>query len=291
MLQSRGRSVRFRPTHPRTPSTRPEADDLVASTIYRARVDPYAWTWNEETLVLVPALAIAYGMAVRRSGAPRWRIGCFVVAELLVLAFGVSPLHELALRYLLVVHLLQNVVLAEWAPLLLVLSLPPVLAGALSRPPAVRALTSPLVALPLWLANYALWHVPVAYDAALRRPHTLLHLEHLTYLATGVGMWWPVVHDVPRRLHAGARALYLFAGFVLAAPIGLVLALVPHAAYATYRDAPERLWGLSATADQQLGGIAMAGEQAIVFFACFTFWFFRFLAEQEHAPDDDPPHD
>jgi len=35
----------------------------------------------------------------------------------------------------------------------------------------------------------------------------------------------------------------------------------------------------------------MAGEQAIVFFACFTFWFFRFLAEQEHAPDDDPPHD
>jgi hypothetical protein len=32
----------------------------------------------------------------------------------------------------------------------------------------------------------------------------------------------------------------------------------------------------------------MAGEQAIVFFAVFTLWFFRFLAEQER-PDDAPP--
>jgi len=237
--------------------------------------------------VLVPALSVAYGMAVRRVGAPAWRIACFVTAMLLLLGFGVSPLHELSLRYLLVVHLLQNVVLAEWAPLLLVLSLPAVFAEALSRPPVVRTLTHPLVALPLWLANYALWHIPVLYDAALRRPHTVLHLEHLTYLATGVFMWWPVVQDIPRRLSAGARAVYVFAGFVLAAPIGLVLALVPHAAYATYRNAPERLWGLSATADQQLGGVTMAGEQAVVFFAFFTFWFFRFLEEQEHAPGDD----
>jgi putative membrane protein len=252
-------------------------------------VHPYAWTWNEETLVLVPALSIAYGMAVRRVGAPAWRIACFVAAMLLLLGFGVSPLHELALRYLLVVHLLQNVVLAEWAPLLLVLSLPPVLAEALSRPPVVRALTHPLVALPLWLTNYALWHLPPLYDAALRRPHTLLHLEHLTYFATGFLMWWPVIQDVPRRLSTGARAIYVFAGFVLAAPIGLILALVPHAAYSTYRRAPERLWGLSATTDQQLGGVAMAGEQAIVFFALFTFWFFHFLAEQDHPPDEAHP--
>jgi putative membrane protein len=251
-------------------------------------VHPYAWTWNDETIVFAPALAIAYAMAVQRVGAPLWRIACFAAAAILLAAFGVSPLHELALRYLLLVHLLQNVVLAEWAPLLLVLSLPPVLAATLAEPRAMRVLTRPAVAMPLWLANYALWHVPLIYDAALRRPHTLLHLEHLTYLATGVLMWWPVFQDSPRRPTAGARALYVFAGFVLAAPIGLVLALVPHVAYATYRHAPERLWGLSALADQQLGGVTMAGEQAIVFFGVFTLWFFRFLAEQEH-PDDPPP--
>src|SRR5262249_49388988 len=90
------------------------------------------------------------------------------------LGFGVSPLHELALHYLLVVHLLQNVVLAEWAPLLLVLSLPPALAEALSRPPVTRTLTHPLVALPLWLADYPVWHIPPPYPPPPARPTAAL---------------------------------------------------------------------------------------------------------------------
>jgi len=250
-------------------------------------VHPYSWTWNEETLVLVPALAVGYGIWVRRLGAERWRIACFAVAALLLLAFGISPLHEIALRYLLWIHLLQNVVLAEWAPFLLVLSLPATLASALAGPGWMRRATHPAVALPLWLGNYAVWHVPVIYDAALRRQHSLLHLEHLAYLVTGCLFWWPVLRDVPRRLSAGGRTLYVFGAFVLAAPIGLVLALVGSPAYSVYEHAPERLWGLSALADQQLGGVTMAGEQAVVFFAVFVFWFARFLAEQEHAPGDE----
>jgi putative membrane protein len=251
-------------------------------------VHPYAWTWNEETLVLVPALAVGYGIWVKQLGAERWRIACFALAALLILAFGVSPLHEISIRYLLWIHLLQNVVLAEWAPFLLVLSLPATLAAALTEPHALRRLTHPAVALPLWLANYAVWHVPVVYDAALRRPHSLLHAEHLAYLATGVLVWWPVLRDVPHRLSSGARALYVFGAFVLAAPIGLLLALVQTPAYSVYEEAPRRLWGLSALADQQLGGVTMAGEQAVVFFAVFVLFFLRFLAEQEHAPGDEP---
>jgi putative membrane protein len=250
-------------------------------------VHPYAWTWNEETLVLVPGLAVAYGIWVRRFEAERRRVASFVLAELLLLVFGITPLHEIALHYLLWVHLLQNVVLAEWAPFLLVLSLPVSLASALASPPWMRWATHPAVALPVWLANYVLWHVPVIYDAALRRPHSLLHLEHLSYLVTGCFFWWPVLRDVPRRLSAGVRTLYVFGAFVLAAPIGLVLALVGSPAYSVYEHAPERLWGLSALADQQLGGVTMAGEQAVVFFAVFAFWFARFLAEQEHAPGDE----
>ena len=249
---------------------------------------PYAWTWNEETLVLVPALAVGYGIWVARLGAERWRITCFALAALLIVAFGVSPLHQISLHYLLWIHLLQNVVLAEWAPFLLVLSLPATLATVLADSRAARRSTHPAVALPLWLANYAMWHVPVIYDAALRRPHSLLHLEHLAYLATGCLFWWPVLRDVPRRLAAGARTLYVFGAFVLAAPIGLVLALVGSPAYSVYEHAPKRLWGLSALADQQLGGVTMAAEQSVVFFAVFVFWFARFLAEQEHAPGDEP---
>ena len=249
---------------------------------------PYAWTWNEETLVLVPGLAVGFAIWVKQLGAAWWRIACNALGTVLILAFGISPLHEISIHYLLWIHLLQNVVLAEWAPFLLVLSLPATLAAALVGPGWMRRLTHPAVALPLWLANYAMWHVPAVYDAALRREHSLLHLEHLAYLATGVLVWWPVLQDVPRRLSAGARVLYVFGAFVLAAPIGLVLALVQSPVYSVYEHAPERLWGLSALADQQLGGVTMAGEQAVVFFAVFVFWFLRFLAEQEHAPGDEP---
>jgi len=250
-------------------------------------VDPYRWSWNPEALLLVPLLTAGYFLALRRFPAPRWRIACFVTAMVLLLVVTITPLETIALNYLLVIHLLQNVVVAEWAPLLVVLGLPPALAATLARPRAVRTVTHPIVALPLWLANYMLWHLPWLYDAALENPHTLLHLEHALYFATGVAMWWSVVQDEPHRLGAGLRAGVVFAAFILGSPIGLVLALVPDAVYDFYVDAPERLWGLTALEDQQLAGILMALEQASVFFAVFTVLFLRFLTEEERREDLD----
>ena len=243
-------------------------------------MDPYAWSWNPE-LLLVPALTLTYFYATHRYPAPAWRTACFVAAMGLLLVVTVTPVETIALTYLLWIHLLQNVVLAEWAPLLVVLGIPPALAAAAGRYTAVRTLTHPLVALPLWLGTYAFWHIPPVYGAALERPHSLLHLEHATYFLTGIAMWWPVFQDAPRRLSNGGRALYVFAGFVLSAPLGLVLALVPDAVYDFYVDAPRQLWGLSPLEDQQLGGITMATEQAIVFFSVFLLLFLRFLAEDE----------
>jgi len=82
----------------------------------------------------------------------------------------------------------------------------PSLGGRVSRGGVVRALTRPVVALPLWVATYALWHVPALYDAALEHPHTLLPLEHATYLASGLLFWWCVWQDEPHALSAIARA-------------------------------------------------------------------------------------
>jgi cytochrome c oxidase assembly factor CtaG len=254
-------------------------------------VDPYAWSWNPEALVGVPVLTVAYLLALRRFPAPWWRIACFLSAMGLVLAVTVTPLETLALGYLLTIHLLQNVVLAEWAPLLLVLGLPPALAATLTRPAAFRALTHPAVALPLWLANYMLWHLPWLYDTALEHPHTLLHLEHALYFLTGIAMWWSVVQDAPHRIGAGGRAGIVFAAFVLGSPIGLVMALVPDAIYDFYVEAPERLWGLSALEDQQIAGVLMSVEQAVVFFAVFAYWFVRFFAEEERRADIDRPRE
>ena len=123
-------------------------------------------------------------------------MACFAGAITVFLLTLATPLATLAFHYHLWAHLVQNVALAEWIPLLLVAAVPPALAEALARYRLVRLLTRPLVALPLWLGSYLLWHVPAAYETALSH-HWLLQLEHLTYLAAGCLLWWPVLQATP----------------------------------------------------------------------------------------------
>jgi putative membrane protein len=209
-------------------------------------VDPHSWSLQWEVLLAIGVLAAGYFWSLRRWPADATRMVAFDLAVILLLAVYVTPLHTIALHYLLSVHLLQNVVTAEWAPGLVVFALAPALARELERYAAVRLVTHPFVALPLWLGTYFLWHVPPIYDAALEQSGWLLNLEHLTYFVAGVLMWWPVVHG---RYSDGVKALYLFGAFVLAAPLGLLLALLPRPIYDFYKDAPQ-LWGLSDSTDQ-----------------------------------------
>jgi cytochrome c oxidase assembly factor CtaG len=228
---------------------------------------------SAEAIGLAPALAVGLAGGARRGGIPGPRLAAGVLGVGLVFAAFVTQLEPLANHTFLWAHLLQNVVLAEWAPLLLVLAIPPQLAERAAGFPLFR----PLVALPLWLAVYYTWHLPWIYDTALRHPHSLLHVEHVTYLVAGVCVWWPVVHG---RVSPGAKAAYLFAAFVLASPLGLLLALVPRAIYPFYVHAP-RTWGPDPLADQQIAGVTMAAEEAIVFFGAFAAYLLRFLADEQ----------
>src|SRR3954452_109781 len=198
---------------------------------------PYRWELDLDTTLIIPSLVLGYLFLVGRFGPPpRWRVVCFAAAmATLAIAFW-TPVHHLGLHYLLSMHLLQNVILAEWAPLLVVLGLSPAMARGFARARTWRALTHPLVALPLWLGNFFVWHAPPIYDAALRHQAWLIHLEHACYFGTGILMWWPLVQDSPRRLPSGARVGYAFAAFLLAAPLGLLLALVPRPIYTFYED-------------------------------------------------------
>jgi cytochrome c oxidase assembly factor CtaG len=227
---------------------------------------------SAEAIGLAPALAVGIALAARR-GFSRPRIVAGALGVALIFAAFATELEPLANHTFLWAHLLQNVVLAEWAPALLVLAVPPRLAGRAAGFPLFR----PLVALPIWLVAYFTWHLPAIYDAALRHPRSLLHIEHLTYLAAGICLWWPVVHG---KYSAGAKAAYLFAAFVLASPLGLLLALIPRAIYPFYVHAP-RTWGPSPLVDQQIAGVTMAAEEAVVFFAAFAAFFLRFLADEQ----------
>jgi putative membrane protein len=241
---------------------------------------PYAWQADVDTTVVIPALSLLYLFAVGRLGASRRHVACFAGAMVLLAVAFWTPLHHLGLHYLLTAHLLQNVILAEWAPLLAVLGVSRPMADVAARSRVWRGAVQPAVALPLWLANYFAWHVPPVYDAALRHQSWLIHVEHACYFGTGLLVWWPLVQDVPRRLASGRRAAYAFAAFVLASPLGLLLALLPRPAYGFYVDARPRIFGLSPLADQQIAGVTMASEQALVLFVVFLYWFRRFLAEE-----------
>jgi cytochrome c oxidase assembly factor CtaG len=236
-------------------------------------VHPYSWALHWDVLATIAALAGVYFWTQLRWPSDARRRAAFDVALILLLAVYVTPLHTIALHYLLSIHFLQNVVTAEWAPGLVVFAIAPELGRRLAR------FIHPLLALPLWLATYFVWHLPVIYDAALNRPHSVLHAEHLTYFVAGVLMWWPVVHG---SYSDDVKAAYLFAAFVLASPLGLLLALLPHPVYGFYKHAPQ-LWGLSDLTDQQIAGVSMAVEQAIVFFAVFAHFFARFLRTEQIA--------
>jgi len=247
-------------------------------------VEPSPWAWEPAwpQVGAVLALAAAYGLSLRGRPASGVRRVAFGAGALLLVIVFVTPLQTLSTRYLLSAHLLQNVVLAEWAPALLVLGVGPALAASLARFGPLRALARPLVALPLWLATYVLWHVPAAYDAALRHQGSLLLVEHACYVLAGIALWWPVFQPEPFALRPGVKAGYLFAAFLLASPIGLLLALLPSPIYDFYEAAP-RIWDLAPLRDQQIAGIVMSGTEAIVFFGLFALYFVRFLEEEDRA--------
>src|ERR1700756_5023917 len=108
---------------------------------------------SAEAIALAPALAAGLALAYRDGPIPRPRLVAGLLGVGLVFAAFFTGLEPLANHTFLWAHLLQNVVLAEWAPALLVLAVPPRLAERAARFPLFR----PLVALPLWLTVYYTW--------------------------------------------------------------------------------------------------------------------------------------
>jgi cytochrome c oxidase assembly factor CtaG len=241
---------------------------------------PSDWSLDPDGFVTAAGLVVLYAAATRVFPAPRWRVLCFAAGVAVVFFTRVTPLATISNHYLLSAHLLQNIAIAEWAPALLVLGLPPALAEFVTRPRAIRLLTLPQVALPLWLGTYVVWHLPWVYDAALEHPRSLLHLEHLCYLAAGTLLWWPVFQDAPHRLTSGAKAVYLAAAFVFASPLGLLLSLLGRPIYPFYEHAP-RLWGIDALRDQRIAGVTMTVEEAVLFFGLLAVYVSRFFREEE----------
>jgi putative membrane protein len=245
-------------------------------------------SWTFDPLQVGPTLVVAalYARRVstlRRRGTPvpTSRIVLFATGIVVLLAALVSPVHQLG-EQMFSFHMLQHVLLGDLAPLALLAGLTgPILRPALAWLHRLRFLAHPLVALPLWAANLYVWHLPYLYDAAVR--HDSVHaLEHLCFFTGGMIMWLPVLETLPAPewFGTGAKLGYIAAVRVVETVLGNVFFWAGKPFYAVYEH-QERLWGLSASADQGIAGAVMMIEGSIVTLVALAWLFLRMASEGE----------
>jgi cytochrome c oxidase assembly factor CtaG len=233
-------------------------------------------------LALAAVAAVVYWVAARRDS-PGRRALLFVLGLLLIVGALNSPLETIAVHYLLLIHLLQNVMIADWAPPLILLGLTPAMRAAVARRggPVFAWIARPKIALPVWLVAWYGIHLAIFYDFALRNPWAL-NIEHALLVAVGLLFWWPVLAGEPHDVSVPVKIGYLGTAFVGSVFLGLGLTFSETPFYDFYAEAP-RLWGLSASKDQNFGGILMNAEQAAVFLAAILYFVVRLIPEEDRT--------
>ena len=240
-----------------------------------------AFSFEPLFLALAVAAAVLYWRAALTDRPPAWRLVAFGSGVFLTAASLNSPLETIASKYLLLIHLLQNGLIADLAPLLVLLGLTPRMREGIGRRGLDRLRTRWI--LPIWLGAWYLTHIAAFYNWALRTGWGL-NIEHAILIAAGLLFWWPIASG---RLTPPAGLAYLIVAFLGSSFLGLAYIFSSQPFYSFYEHAP-RLWGLSPIRDQNLGGILMNGEQTLVFL-CAIGWFVLRLLDEEHAREDAAP--
>ncbi len=254
-------------------------------------------SWSVEPQVLIPSAILLYlyvrrWLAVRRSGSPRaaadaplWRLCSFCAGVLVTVAALVSPIDSLA-DQLFSAHMVQHILLLDLAPILAILGLTKVILRPATRSVHTlerRAgpLAHPVFAVFAYVAVIWAWHVPAAYDLAVR--HQGIHvLEHLSFLLVGSLYWWHLLSPIRSRMRLNGMGPVVYMGStkLLVGALGMGLAFAPSALYPYYAHLP-RVWGISAIDDQGMAGLIMALEQSIVMGIALAWLFVRALTESE----------
>src|SRR5215217_1772753 len=194
-------------------------------------------------VAVLAAYAAAYAWRARtlaRRGRPvaAWRAACFL-AGLVVIGAAVSgPVSRLAGERL-AAHMAEHLLIADLASLL-------------------RVLGHPVVAFALWAASLWLWHLPVAYEGALR--HESVHaLQHACFLLLGAAIWMPLFGPFPKPAWFGgaAQLAYAVAVRLTGALLANLFVWSGTVFYGWYGD----------LGDQSAAGAVMMAEESVVMVA------------------------
>jgi cytochrome c oxidase assembly factor CtaG len=221
-------------------------------------------------------------LARRGHRVPRFQLAAWYAGVALVAIGLFGPLDSLG-EDLLVAHMGQHLLIADLAgPLLLIGARSPVLFFMVPRPLLVagarqrwlrrlsRFLRRPLVALPIYLVVLYAWHLPAAFDAAL--DSGAVHaLQHQSFVAIGLLVWWPVLEPNRSRLRGELwKAGYVLGTRLMTMFLGMAFVIQRSPAY-DYDGAH----GLSALSDQQLAGGLMMLVDLLIMLTALAFFFWR----------------
>ena len=223
----------------------------------------------------------------------RMRLSCFLLGLAVLWMAIASPLDGLA-DVSLSAHMVQHLLLMSAVPPLLLLSWPvvPLLRGlpAFIRRPALdpllrlpvlrrlgRWLISPLVA---WIAMNMVflgWHVPAAYNFALRHEHWH-EFEHVCFLGSSLAFWWCIIRPWPtrNRRRSWGSLLYLLSADLVNTALSAFLAFCDWPVYRYYLTQPNP-FHLSPLSDQILGAVIMWVAGSFAFLVAAALITFRLL--------------
>lgn len=240
--------------------------------------------WPALFLLVTAAVYLRGFRKIRRSRPvlfPAWRRHCFLGGLLSLWIAIASPLDALD-SLSLFAHMAQHLILMSVAPPLLLLGSPvvPLLRGlprvavrdGLGPFLRVRALhslarflTHPVFAWLVMNIAYLGWHVPPAYELALRSPGWH-QVEHACFFLTSMLFWLPVVQPWPS-VSRGSRWLmlpYLMTADLVNTALAAFLTFSGRVVYPSYAAAP-RVFGVSALGDQVAAGALMWVLGSILF--------------------------
>ncbi len=249
-------------------------------------------------LIVLEALYVRALRILRRRGVavPTPQVVAWHGAMALWIAGLLSPIDDLGDDGL-AFHMLQHLLIADIAaPLTLIGLRNPVLAFFLPRDVLVplarsrrlrgafRTLRKPLVALPVYVLVLYAWHFSVFFDAAVRHP--LVHaLQHSSFIAIGVIVWWSVLEPKRRRLRGELWKIgHILAARFLGMFLGMCFVLIRQPIYTDVYGRGERALGLSPIHDQQLAGGMMVVLDILLMVGALAFFFQR--AGQQYDTDE-----
>ncbi len=195
-------------------------------------------------------------------------------------------------------YIFQQMLLVFVIPPLLLLATPEWMARVVfTRPwiePVWRLLTRPIAAFLIFSAAFTLIHYPLLCDhiCHVRPPYG--DIRDLL-LCVGILLWWPLLSPLPEypRLPYPSQIMYLFLLMIPMTAVAAPITMAETVLYMFYRVEPHP-FGLTAHADQVLGGLIMWVGQGVYLMCIFTAIFFRWSRRDDreipsinlrHVPD------